>query len=874
MTTFSVIQPSFAAGELSPFLHGRVDLAKFQIGARTMLNMFVHPHGGASNRPGTRYIGDVDDHAVRHRLIPFRFRSSPAGQTYVLVLGHQTMQVVKAPSDALGAGSGFVESTPGTIFTLATPWAAADLPRLKFVQSADTMTLTHPSYAPRKLARTGHAAWDLTTIEFRPQTPTPPGLAASAGGGAASVKVTAIDDASGEESLPTQAVGHASSGAGSWSWSAVPGCSTYNVYKSKGSVFGFVAQVQATGWTDSNLDPDIGTTPPGQRTPFGGAPISSVTIGNGGAGYVAPSLTIQDPTGSGAQLAATVNGSGTITAVSVVDPGENYTSPNILIADSGGSPSGASFTINWAVGGQTVLGYDEHGNPTTIDWYYPASVTVNSGGSGYGAGTQFYTLYYGHANYGGMQFSVSIGGGGAISGVTVVNPGTGQFSNWAGGFPTPQLAAVGSGGSGAVLTAHLNEAMRENPGCSTYYQQRQVYAGSLNRPQTAWFSAVGGFSNMNVSTPTRDDDAITRTLVSREVNEIRHMVPGSSLLIMTSGAEWRCWPGPSSPGLTPAACVTLPQSAYGSSHVPPIVAGGSVLFVQERGSRVRELRFDVLQDQYQATDMSVLAQHLLHDTTAEHAIEEWAFAEEPFRIVWAVRSDGVLLGFTFMREHEVFAWHRHVTEGAVESVCSIPEPEGGALLDAVYLIVRRTIGGQTRRYVERLAPRSFATLADAWFVDCGLKYEGPPASTISGLDHLDGQTVAILADGEVLPPATVSGGAVTLDAACSKAIVGLPYTADLETLNLELPTQSGTAQGRMKKISRVTLRLKDSCRIRVGSDEGALQETKPPGPQPFTGDVAVTIPSDWNTAGRVFVRQDEPLPCTILDLIPEVTLGR
>jgi hypothetical protein len=145
---------------------------------------------------------------------------------------------------------------------------------------------------------------------------------------------------------------------------------------------------------------------------------------------------------------------------------------------------------------------------------------------------------------------------------------------------------------------------------------------------------------------------------------------------MTSGAEWRCWPGPSAQALAPGSCVTLPQSTYGCSHVPPIQTGQSVLFVQERGSRVRELRFDVLQDQYQAADMSVLSQHLLYDTSAQYQIQEWAFAEEPFRVVWCVRSDGTLLGFTFMREHEVYAWHRHTTDGRVESVCSIPEPDG------------------------------------------------------------------------------------------------------------------------------------------------------------------------------------------------------
>ena len=837
-----VIQPSFAAGELSPFLYGRVDLAKFHVGARTMLNFFVHPHGGASNRPGTRYVGPVDDHTARHRLIPFQFRSSPAGQNYALLFGNLTMQVVmnggfvllptKTITGATQANPGVLTITGhgyttgslvaiagvvgmtqlngnsytvtvvdadhvsigvnttgfgaygsggtagGNVFTLASPYTVADLATLKFVQSADIMTFTHPGYAPRNLSRTGHAAWTLGTITFAPTISPPTGVAPTSAGTAGSYGVTAISDATGEESLLSATVGTASvtGAAAQISWSTAAGVSTWNVYKAKGSIYGFVAQVTTNSWTDDNIAPNIGNTPPGSRNPFATA------------------------------------------------------------------------------------------------------------------------------------------------------------TNW--------------------------------PSCSTYYQQRQVYGATTTSPQTLWFSGTGGFQNMNSSQPTKDDDAITRALTSRQVNEIRHLVPGQSLLVMTSGAEWRCYPGPSAPGLTPAACATLPQTSFGCSHVPPIQTANSVLFVQERGSRVRELRFDVLQDQYQSMDMSVMSSHLFYDTTAQYTIQEWAFAEEPFRIAWAARDDGTLLGFTFMREHEVYAWHRHATDGAVESVCSIPEVDGNSLLDAVYLIVRRTIGGVAKRYVERMAPRHFATMAEAWFVDCGLQYNGwntdgtktlaiagagyaagatvtmtaagftpftsgsvgksytlragsdvvtvqvsaytdsthvsavlggpAPASlrniatadwsamvtVLTGLDHLEGKSVAILGDGSIVPSQPVSGGAVALDGAYSKVTAGLPFTADLETLNLELPAQGGTIQGQMKKIAQVTIRVKDARGVAVGLSQGALQEVKQRSAETlgtamaaFNGDFAVQVPSEWNRDGRLFVRQSYPLPCTILDLIPEVNLG-
>jgi hypothetical protein len=315
--------------------------------------------------------------------------------------------------------------------------------------------------------------------------------------------------------------------------------------------------------------------------------------------------------------------------------------------------------------------------------------------------------------------------------------------------------------------------------------------------------------------------------------------------------------------------------------VPPIWTQNSLLFVKEKGSRVVELRYDAIQDLYQSFDMSVLASHMLYDTAAQYQIQEWALACEPWQIVWGVRSDGVLLGFTFMREQEVYAWHRHVTQGAVESVCSITEPDGaGGYFDAVYLIVARTVGGTTRRYVERMAPRLFGTIANAWFLDCALQYSGAPVTSVGGLNHLIGQTVGIVGDGSVVPSQVVDNtGTVQLDGSYSTVLVGLPYTAQLETLNLELPA-GGTMQGQMKKIAQVTVRVKDARGVQVGLNQGAVQEVKQRSSETlgtamaaYSGDWAVQIPSEWNKDGRLFVQQVYPLPVTILDLIPEVNPG-
>jgi len=864
MATITTLWASFAGGELSPHLWGRVDLAKFKVGARTLLNWLVHPQGGASNRPGTRFIGEVDDSTKTHRLIPFQFRTLPSGQTYVLVFGHLTMQVAMYN----GTTWGFVESSPGVRVTVTTPYAHTDLALLKYVQSADTMTLTHPNFAARKLTRSSHTAWTLSLVSFIPQTSAPTGLTASAGGTAGYIQVTAINDSTGEESLPSAGVGSSSGTAGSWTWNAVANCTNYNVYKKTGSVYGFVAQVQTTSWTDNNIGPDISTTPPGTRQPFGYTTFTGLTIAAAGAGYSSPSGSVID--GGKVVTSVTIGlTAGAITSVTPAATGQKI-SPNAYVTITDGAGSGAELLPQWA---DSEDGYGS----------YISGVTVVSGGAGYSTNTTVTMSYLGVVNYGGYAFTPTVVAG-AITAVAVTR-GTGAWIQEEQGLVTLSVAdSAGSGGSITVNSSYDSGAT-SNPFCSTYFMQRQAYGATLDQPQTLWFTCVGAYANMNVSSPTKDSDAITRALVGKQVNEIRHLLAvGNSMLIFTSGAEWRCWPGPSQQALTPASCYTLPQTNHGSSHMPPLEASGDVLMHQEKGGRIRALRFDAIADKWQTFDMSALAQHLIYDTGAAYQLVESTYAAEPWSVAWYVRSDGILLGFTYMREHEVYAWHRHSTDGLFKSVCSITEPDGfGGYEDAVYVLVQRTIGGTSKLYLERMVSRTFPTIADAWFVDCGLQYSGTPVTTVSGLDHLEGESVVALADGSVVRDLTVTGGAVTLDGSYSKVTVGLPYESDGETLNLELQGAGGTIQGQMTHISQVTVRVKDTRGLEVGinQDLGPVtaeikqRSTQPLGSaiEPVTGDYNIVIPPEWNRNGRLFFRQRYPLPATVLDLFPEVVVG-
>lgn len=686
--TIAVPQRSFSGGELAPSLHARSDLAKYSSGAKLLRNMFVLPHGGASNRPGTKYIAEVKTSSARVRLIPFQFSSS---QTYVLEFGNLYMRVYTNGAQVLLAG---------VPYEIVTPYVTADLPTLKFVQSADVMTIAHPSYASRNLSRTGHTAWTLATIALAPALAAPAGPAATptngTGAGAAiafSYKVTAVNTGTLEESVASVAatcsnfaLNPATGTFNTITWSAVVGAAKYNIYKETngGGIHGYIGSATALTFLDSNLAGDEADTPPETRDPFAAS---------------------------------------------------NY------------------------------------------------------------------------------------------------------------------------------------------PGVVTYHQQRRVFGGSTSAPQTVWMSQSGNYSNFNVSSPSRDDDGVTFTLASPQVNEIRHFVALNDLLVLTSGGEFKVTGGGSSGGdpITPSAVLVRPQGYRGSSHVPPLIVGETALFVQQKGSIVRDLGYSLESDGYTGNDLSVLANHLFESNT----VSEWAYAQAPHSIVWAVMADGTLLSLTYLREHQVWAWSHHDTEGTFESVAVVSEGSE----DAVYVSVLRVLNGGPKRFIERFQTRIVNDVTDAFFVDCGLTYDGIPATTISGLTHLNGEMVTILADGSVSASQTVSGGAITLPHSARVVHVGLGYTSELQTLDLDLSSLRQSANAK-RRVCEVLVKVERSRGLWAGPNADHVTEVKQRDFEPygdpialFTGDMKLAIPPSWGRSGSVVLQQRDPLPLTVLAVIPEVDVG-
>ena len=415
------------------------------------------------------------------------------------------------------------------------------------------------------------------------------------------------------------------------------------------------------------------------------------------------------------------------------------------------------------------------------------------------------------------------------------------------------------------------------PSCVSFFEQRLVFAGTNNNPQSIWFSKNGDYTNFTVGTAA--DDALIYTIASNQVNAIRYLSATRVLTIGTSGGEYVLTSTNDGP-ITPTTTLIRKYSNYGSASIEPVQVADVTLFVQRGARKVREFKFvgDVNTGGYNAPDMTILAEHI-----TDGGLTQFAYQQEPDSVVWATRTDGTLIGMTYRREEEVVAWHKHVIGGAfsggqavVESIATLPSDSGE---DELYMIVKRTINSVTKRYVEKLKVFDFgADTTAAFFVDSGLSYSGSATTTLSGLYHLPGESVSILANGASHPDKTVASGGVTLDFSVTTASVGFAFTSNLETLRIESGSVDGTSQGKPKRIHAITLRLFETVGVEVGNgaddldripfrDSSMDMDTAIP---LFTGDKEIEFPGGFEDDDRIFVRQTQPLPLTVLALFPRM----
>ena len=744
---------NFTAGELSPRLEGRTDVNKYFNGCKKLQNFVLHPHGGASRRPGTKYVNTVKDSANFTRLIPFEFNVE---QAYVLEFGNLYFRIHKDGGTVVSGGSP-VEVT--TVYT------SAQVSEIKFTQSADVMYLVHPSHPVQKITRTSHTAWTISEVDFLRgpmQDPNITSTTLTADGRTGSVTITASADTFVSTDVGRLVKLH-------------DGFAKISTYTSATSVD---ADVQENAEGRTELMPS----------------------------YTATTIAFYEG-----------------------DPSATGLEHNDRITDTAGNFITEGFKVGQKV---TISGASNSGNNKSTGVLL-VQVTADT-----------------------ILFSPS---------VDLVNESASASITINGELEADDNFSLGAFSS---TTGY--------PAAVTFFEQRLVFANTTAQPQTLFFSVGGSFEDFADGIDA--DDALTYTIGSNQVNVIRYLTSSRVLIVGTSGGEFAVSASGAAEPLSPTNAQIKRQANYGSANIQPIQVGNVTMFVQRASRKVRELVYNFDSDSYQAPDLTVLAEHI-----TESGITEMAFQQEPDNIVWCVLNDGRFVGMTYRREENVVGWHEHILgvsfgsgDAVVESVAVIP---GDLNEDDVYLVVKRTINGATVRYIETFSNFDFGTdVTDAFFVDSGLTYSGSAATTISGLDHLEGQSVSILADGSTHPNKTVSSGSVTLDRSTTKAHIGLGFDSTLQTMRVDAGGTEGTAQGKIKRIHDVTLRLFRTVGIQVGSSETEIDripfrssaDAMGSALSMFTGDKELEFRGGFDNDGFIVVKQNQPLPTTVLAIFPRL----
>jgi hypothetical protein len=412
------------------------------------------------------------------------------------------------------------------------------------------------------------------------------------------------------------------------------------------------------------------------------------------------------------------------------------------------------------------------------------------------------------------------------------------------------------------------------------HEQRLFFGGNTAEPQTIWASKINDFETFRAG--TYDDSALSFTIASSESNAINWMVSQQVLCVGTAGYEYIVSASSSDAAITPSSIHIRPQSHFGSKYSRALLANEVTLFIQRQGRKVREFVFQFEKDGYVSADLTLLADHV-----TSGGITDIAFQAQPDAILWVVTGDGNLAGMTYERGQNVVGWHRHTTDGVFESVATIYGD--GTAGDEVWCAVQRTVYGLPVRYIERMDPNYRETLEakdkNQWFyVDSGKTFTGAALPNIVngtelfGLGHLNGKTVSILADGAVLPSQNVIAGYIKLTKRYNVVTVGLPYTSTLKPMPLD-PGQlpDGSAQGRKFRVNRMVVRIYKSLGGEVEVEDGewdpiySRDTADPMGSSPpvFTGDKTVMVARPYEDKGTIQVRQTQPLPLTVLALIPK-----
>ena len=430
-------------------------------------------------------------------------------------------------------------------------------------------------------------------------------------------------------------------------------------------------------------------------------------------------------------------------------------------------------------------------------------------------------------------------------------------------------------GSGNTTTLWRFGAWSEANGYPTsvsFFNERLCFAAG----QRVDMSQVADYENFSPDQfgEITAESAISVNIQSSEVNEVVGLVEADDMVALTEGGEFTIGPLTNSEPFGPGNIRVRPVSGYGGAPVKPLRVGEATLFVQAGNRNLREAVFDIQVNSLVARDLTVRAEHITRPRLVQMVRQE-----RPFQLCWGLRSDGELLVLTYDRTQEVRGWAHELVVGIVESLACIPSPDGD--VDDVWMTVRRTVDGETVRYVEYLA-KPYEAEGDAMhYVDSGLVYDGSATDTISGLDHLEGRTVRILADGATHPDAVVESGSITLNREASVVYVGLPFAAKWASNRIEAGASDGTSQTKTKRITDVAFRVLNTLGGAAGPDEDHLDDIPlltyrsaatpmGEGAPLYSGDAGLDWPGGYGTEGRIWYVNDTAFPATLIACVPQV----
>ncbi|CAB4165345.1 hypothetical protein UFOVP821_41 [uncultured Caudovirales phage] len=888
---------SFAGGEISPDMYGRMDLAAYQSGLSLCKNFITMPHGPAMNRMGTRLAGyarmspsssyAADQLDTPIRLIPFVVSST---ETYVVEMGKTNT----SPKNLYLRF--FRNGRPVTVATMVTTHDGAGMSTFTgTITAGNNPVVTFTTPAAHGFSNGDWVMFRGTSSDLDDRT------------------FVVLSSTTSTITLTTPL-------GGNCPLSGTYASGTNGVSGKVGRVLTLTSAIDLTSINISDIryaqsalvmtltHPDM--------------PVQELTWASSPGLYTGTPFTLTAPTFN-PSIPAPVASGVSLSGATTITQGRNYAYCITAISDRANEESYASNVVS------ITNNLDQLDHRNFISWV-AASGAVR------------YRIYKDDNDSGIFGY---IGEAGKTANASGTTP-AGAFSvfadyrffiptgTWNTGltFLDDNITPDYSISPPQVTTPFVTT--NAYPTACAYFQQRRVFGGTYEKPQNIWLTRTGAESNFTSSLPLRDDDAISVRLASREANGIRHIVALNDLLLFTQSAVWKMG-SVDTDAITPRSVLIKPQDFVGASSVRPLAFASSVLYAVSRGGRMAEISFDWASSAYRAQDLSLAAPHLFD----AWRIVDLAHTTDPASIAWAVRSDGTLLGCTFMPDEKVRAWHQHYTynpdgtQAKFESVAVVTEVDEltGFAVDNTYFVVKRTINGQTVRLVEMMgrrrllqavqgyAPPSSAVMyyqpsgVDAVAMnDSGVtKYSQlttSKISTVGGLWHLEGAVVTVLADGVAQANQTVSGGKITLPTPANLVHIGLPYVCDLQTLPLGLDVAGG-GQTFLKNINRVWVRLVDSLTFYAGPTFNNLRPwnatqvtgastvttaaSLSPAPFPSVGGlldrtswdvgtgnrsaqstmVELRIDPSWNHDAPLCVRHNSPTPLEIAGMAVEVSLG-